>query len=136
MKLVVDTNILFSFFWRESFTKKLLLTPIVELYSPNFAVEELKKYSEEIIKKTKIDKSEFFVGLRKLKKIVKFVNRDEYFDFIKGAEKISPDKKDVDFLALCMKLDCFLWSNDLVLKKQDKVRVVSTEEIVELFLEI
>ena len=35
-----------------------------------------------------------------------------------SAVKISPDKDDAEFFALCLKFSCFLWSNDSMLKNQ------------------
>ncbi|PIN95725.1 hypothetical protein COU56_00710, partial [Candidatus Pacearchaeota archaeon CG10_big_fil_rev_8_21_14_0_10_31_9] len=52
--------------------------------------------------------------------------------FIKEAEEISPDKKDAEFLALCLKFSCVLWSNDSALKNQNKVKVLSTEDLIEI----
>jgi predicted nucleic acid-binding protein len=133
MKVVVDTNILFSFFWKESFTKNLLINSKFELVSPEFALAELEKYSKEIIKKTKITKKRFDLELLELQKVVSFVKRDIYKKFLKNAEDISPDRFDVDFFALCLSFDCFLWSNDSFLKNQNEIKIFSTEEIIELF---
>jgi predicted nucleic acid-binding protein len=132
MKIVVDTNILFSFFWRDSVTRKLLLTSNFELVSPKIALEEIKKYSKEIIKKAKITQIDFNSKLLNLKKIISFVDKSQYSSFLKEAEKIAPDKADADFLALCFRFSCFLWSNDSILKRQNKIRVLSTKEIIEI----
>ena len=45
-------------------------------------------------------------------------------------KKISPDINDTEYFALALKLKCSIWSNDKKLKKQNKVKVYSTEEIV------
>ena len=58
MKLVLDTNSLFSFFWKGSLIKKLLLKEH-ELLSPEFALEELDKHKSEILTKTKLSIVEF-----------------------------------------------------------------------------
>jgi len=53
--------------------------------------------------------------------------------FIEKAEKISPDPKDVPYLALALKLRCNLWSNDRDLKeKQNTIQVYSTEELIKM----
>ena len=132
MNFVVDTNILFSFFWEKSLTRKLLVTSDFSLISPEIALEEIKKYSEELCSKLKISRNKFKEQLKKLKEIVKFINREEYSEFLKEAEKIAPDKDDAEFFALCLKYSCFLWSNDLLLKNQKKIKVLSTEEIIEI----
>ena len=41
MRIIVDTNILFSFFWKKSILKELLNNPSLELFSPEFALEEI-----------------------------------------------------------------------------------------------
>ena len=134
MRLVVDTNILFSFFWRDSFTKKLLTSKKFDLISPEMSLKEIKKYSKYIMKKTKIDKNTFTRNYNEMKKFIRFINEKEYFNFLKEATKISPDKADSHFFALCLKNKYHLWSKDSLLKKQNKVKVFSTEDIIELLL--
>jgi len=51
---------------------------------------------------------------------------------LKGALSVSPDPGDIDFLALAMRLDAVLWSNDRMLKGQKRVVVVPTLELVEM----
>ncbi|MFA5173632.1 MAG: PIN domain-containing protein [Candidatus Pacearchaeota archaeon] len=132
MKIVVDTNILFSFFWKKSITRKLLTTSNLELISPIITLKELEKYSKEIINKTNLTRKEFDIEINNLKEIINFIDKKDYYDFLKEAEKLSPDKGDTEFIALCLKYSCFLWSNDSLLKAQDKIRVLSTEEIIDV----
>lgn len=129
--IVVDTNILFSFFWKDSFTRKLLLNPNLKFISSVFAISELKKYDQLIMEKTGLINVEFKKYLSELKSVVTFVGKEKYSYFLKQAKIISPDEKDSEFLALCLKFSIPLWSNDKELKKQDKVNVLSTEDIVE-----
>lgn len=132
MKLVVDTNILFSFFWEGSLTKKLLIGREFELYSQEIALSELKKYSEEIIRKAKISKQQFNCNLSELKSFVKFVQKEKYLSFAERADSLSPDKYDSDFFALCLSLSCPLWSNDEFLKHQETINIISTKELIEI----
>ncbi|MEK6833582.1 MAG: PIN domain-containing protein [Nanoarchaeota archaeon] len=132
MRVVVDTNILFSFFWRNSFIRKVLVSSNNEFVSSGLAIKELKKYSSLIINKTGISEKEFSIELNKLKNFVKFFSKKEYIHLINEAKRISPDKNDSEFLALCLKLSFPLWSNDKLLKKQDKVIVLNTEDFIDL----
>ena len=134
MKLVTDTNILFSFFWEDSLIKQILTSPNMEILSHIFALDELKKHSSLIINKTKISKREFTVEFNKLKSFVKFLPKEYYQSFLKTAEEISPDKSDAHFLALCLRLNLPLWSNDKELKKQNKVIVVDIKDIIDIYL--
>ncbi|MEK6913762.1 MAG: PIN domain-containing protein [Nanoarchaeota archaeon] len=129
MKCVVDTNVLFSFFKKYSLTRKFLLSSN-NFISSALALTELKKYSSLIISKSNISEREFSIELNRLKKYVKFFPSHFYKEYLKLALAISPDKDDADFLALCIKMQFPLWSNDKDLKKQDKVTILSTEDLV------
>jgi predicted nucleic acid-binding protein len=67
-----------------------------------------------------------------LKVVVKFIKEEEYSEFLSEARKVSPDPNDSDFFALALKLNCPIWSEDKRLKKQSRVKVLSTRELMEL----
>ena len=64
--------------------------------------------------------------------MIKFVNRKDYLYNIGEAEEVAPDKKDSDFIALCIKLNCSLWTNDVELKNQNRIKTFSTAEIISI----
>jgi predicted nucleic acid-binding protein len=132
MKLVVDTNILFSLFWKGSITDKLLRSKRFELFAPQIAMDELNKYSDEICKKANISKSKFSSIINSLKECVAIIPRKRYTDKFKEAILISPDRGDSEFLALCIHLSCPLWSNDKLLSSQEIVKVFSTKDIISI----
>src|SRR3989344_5597690 len=106
----------------------------LHLFSPEFIFEEFDKYKEKILGKTERSDDEFNHLLNILKKKIKTIPNEETAKYISDAEKISPDKKDVDYLALALKLKCALWSQDRALKeKQNKVQVYSTEDLARMF---
>ncbi len=131
MKIVVDTNILFSFFWKESITRKLIMNLQDSLIAPEKAREELKKYSKEIIQKIKIDDKEFNNLLMELEKTIEFIEKKEYADMIENVKNTALDKEDYEFLALSYKNKCILWTNDIKLKNQQLVKVITTRELLE-----
>ena len=51
MEFIVDTNVLLTFFWKNSTFKKISLMQELDLFSPEFALKEINKHSDEIIKK-------------------------------------------------------------------------------------
>ena len=134
MKIVVDTNILFSFFWKNSLTRKLLITSNLELISSEKAIIEINKYKEDIIKKAKIKELEFDTLLKELSSIVEIIDKKAYTSSLEEAKKVSPDVGDIEFIALCLLNSCPLWSNDIALKKQDKIKVLNTNEIIDVFV--
>lgn len=55
MKFVVDANVLFSFFKKESFTRNFILShPEIRLYTPVYVFEELDEHRSEIKSKSMI----------------------------------------------------------------------------------
>lgn len=138
MKLVLDTNILFSLFKKDSYARKIIKNYDLELISPEFSLIELEKHSEIIMRKSGINKNEFKITIEELKAIITFISEEKYIQEIKNAAKLAEklDKKDkteflqdIDFMALALTEKCALWSNDKLLKKQSKVKIVHSEEI-------
>ena len=131
MLLVVETNILYSFFWKNSPTHKILSSAEVELFAPKFALTELDKHKEGILFNSKIKGSEFSELKRLLSMLVEFADISEYSGFIEEAKSLFPEHlKDVDFFALALKLNCSLWSKEKLHAKQSKVKVYSTSELL------
>lgn len=129
MLLVVDTNILFSFFWKDSFLAKIMVSQELELFSPEYALEEIKKYEKEIRIKTGLSNEEFNKKRAELPVFIAFIPLKEYQESLKKLKDV-PDKNDIDFLALALKLKCPLWSNDIALKKQNQIKTITTKELL------
>lgn len=132
MKFIVDTNILFTYFFESSITKEMIMIKDLELFSPEFALQEINKYKLDIIKKTGISESKFNELRFDLAISIKFIPVKEYKSFLENALEISPDPNDIDFFALALKLNLPIWSNDKLLKKQDKIRILGTKEVLKL----
>ena len=133
MELVVDTNILYTYFWKSPFARRFLMRMSLELFAPEFALEEINVHEPDILKKTGILKEEFKMIREDLAIAVEFIPLEEYKKFLKSALNFSPDSKNVDFLSLAMKLKIPLWSNESLLKRQNKVEVFSTIDLLKLF---
>ena len=102
----------------------------LELISQEFSLEEIGKYKREIMKKTHLNNQDFVNEREQLAIAIAFIPLEDYQDCLKQALTISPDRNDVDFFALAIKLKCALWSNDKLLKKQDTIRVFDTGEVI------
>ena len=129
MDLVIDSNILFAALLKESGTSDILFKH--KLYAPEFIFVEFRKYKDYLKGKTKRTDENFSELFDLFERNVILISKEKIESFIERAEKISPDTKDVPYLALALKLRCGLWSNDGDLKeKQDVVHVYSTEELI------
>ena len=135
MELVVNTNILFSFF-RENPVRELIVNSDffgLELYTPKYAFSELRDNKPDLIKYSGIKKdNELEFAISTLEFFIK-VKPDKFFEEFKSeAKQISPHSKDAPFFALALKLDSDIWSNEPRLKKQSRVKVYNTEELRKL----
>ncbi len=145
MKLVVDSNVLFTFFWRNSVFRQICLRPHVQLITPEYALEEIREHAEEIQAKAHISTHEFRTMFDELKGIVGVIALKEYSASLKATKSLgahlSPTDEqeflnDLDFLALALHYQCFLWSNDALLKNQDGVPVLDTKDVITLLAEL
>ena len=129
MDLVIDSNILFAALLKESGTSDILFKHT--LYAPEFIFEEFRKYKDYLKGKTKRTKENFNKLFDLFEQNVLLIPKEEIEPFMEKARKISPDEKDIIYLALALKLRCSLWSNDRSLKeKQNVIQVYSTEELI------
>ena len=132
MDLVVDANILFVALIRDSVTSELMLHEDMHLFAPEFLLKEFEKYKKLIKKRTNRSEDEFKIAFDVFERRILLVPYEEIKPFIKKAKAISPDPKDVPYVALALKLQIAIWSNDKNLKRKQKdVVVYSTEDLLD-----
>lgn len=130
MDLVLDANILFAALIKDDFTSELIFSDKLCLFAPDFLISEFYSYEQLILVKTNRKPQDFAEVMDRLEKRIVLIPREELQPFIDEAKHISPDVKDVPYVAAALKLKIPIWSNDAALKqKQDAVKVYSTEEI-------
>ncbi len=103
----------------------------MELFAPEYALEEINKYKKDIMNKNNLNDEEFEHIRFNLAIATKFIPLEEYRKELKAALKISPDPNDIDFFALAIKLKLPMWSNDTQLKKQNKIEIITTTELIQ-----
>lgn len=129
MRFIADANILFSLTNSKSVASHLVEKLSFKLIAPNYALDELLKYKEELIKKS---------GINNFEKIIKLLNEKIIFIDISEKEMKSfysniSDKKDIIYLFLANKYNIPIWSNDKHLKEQKEIDVFTTKELIEIF---
>ena len=130
MKFILDANPLFSTLIKDSSTANVIVSDKVELYAPDFLFDEFLEHKEEILAKTKKTEQELNNLVENLKDVIHIVPKKEFETFLDEARKLTSDEDDIPYLALALKLNIPVWSNDKKLKKQGKVKIHSTEEII------
>jgi len=131
LDIVVDANILFSALIKDDHIRGLLLFIKHKIYVPEFILDEINKYKEEIIKRGNISEEEFkevFNEILENSKI-NIVPKEDFESYIGKAREISPDLKDIHYFALALKLNCPICSDDKDFKRQDKVKILKTSEV-------
>lgn len=131
MKVVVDANILFSCIISRRYNFSLLLNSRIKLFAPDFIFEEIYKYNNYLLEKSGFSHEDLEKFLGYIKRRIIIVNSSELTAYSYQASDISPDLKDEAYFALALKLNIPIWSNDKELKKQKKVEVYTTEELIE-----
>jgi len=117
MRVVVDTNILFSALLAEaSRLRDILLESEHQFYAPNYLFVELFRYKDKIEKVGKLQEDDLLTYLQMMLEKIHFIqinlindtNRQTAYDLCKDI-----DIKDTVFVALCLELDAYLWTGDI-----------------------
>ena len=142
MKIVVDTNIIFSALLNSNNTiGDLLLSPDMyfEFYSCNYMRYEIKKHWERLKKISKLSDEQLEISYSHVLSKLKFINEEIIpVDTWLAAEQITQDIDidDIDFVALTKFLKATLWTGDKVLynglKKMNFKKIINTTEMLAL----
>lgn len=136
-KFVIDSNILFG----AIISSREIYFEIIkkfDLYTPDFALKEIEKYEELILRKTKLAKKELNTFIVKLFRgitilpaiIIDKDSKQKAFDLCKDL-----DEKDTPFIALAIELDIPFVTNDKQLYRGLRKKGFSTIFLFEDFLE-
>jgi predicted nucleic acid-binding protein len=121
MKIVVDTNIIFSaLLSKETPLRKVFFSKDYNFYSPNFVIVEIFRHKERIFKYAKSDESDVYEYLNRILKKINFVN-EEIISIENRQEALrlcsDIDQNDIPFIALSLELKALLWTGDNKFKK-------------------
>ena len=140
--LIIDSNVLFSYFMLSQKTRNLILSPKVTLYTPDWTIHELNKYFgnkiAERAEKKGVSREELELivldVMRRLIIVPKALYLDKWDEALKIARQF--DVKDTPFIALALKLNIPVWTNDSKMiefgLKTGKYLALDTEAVEEL----
>jgi predicted nucleic acid-binding protein len=135
MRLVIDTNIIFSALIKDSITRRILLTSKFEFFIPEYVSIEIHNHSQEIMKKSGYDQDDFNTMIDTIMTNINVIPTEELKSYIPKAFKIMKDidEDDTSFLALAFLINGDgIWSNDPHFDKQNKIKVWKTKDIIKL----
>ena len=107
MRLVVDTNIIFSALIKNSTTRGILLSTKFDFFTPEYVFIEIQNHSIEVMKKSKYCLEEFETMVDTLFSNIMVVPSEDFKDFIPRAYQIMSDidEDDTSFLALAFMIN-------------------------------
>jgi predicted nucleic acid-binding protein len=131
MQVVIDANELFSLLIRGGKKSlEIMFSDEIEIIAPEFLLIEFSAHKREILSKTHRTDEEFCRLLEVFNRRIKLAPREEFDECLSEALKLLPaHTKDAPYLALSLKYNACIWSEDKELKKQNKVNVYTTEEL-------
>lgn len=133
MKIVVDSNRVFSAFIKAGVTRRILFTTNNEFFAPEELLGEIGKYKGYIIKKGNLNEEKFEELYLKLVTTVKFLSTDTYKEHFSKALEVMKDidRKDAPFLAIGLAINADgIWTGDPHLRQQNLVRVFSIKDLM------
>lgn len=133
MRIVLDSNILFSALIKDSTTRRLILDYDDFFLFPSYIFEEMEEHKEELMQKSKMSKEDFDKLLEMLLKKVLIVpeevlktHKDESIEIVKDI-----DLDDAVFIACSLaNPESVIWSDDKKLKRQSKIKILNSMEMM------
>jgi predicted nucleic acid-binding protein len=142
MKIIIDTNIIFSGLLNSNSTIGDLIfnsDKQFEFYSCNYMRYEIQKHWERLKAISKLTEDQLNTSYFQILSKIKFINEEIIpVETWLAAEEITKgvDIDDIDFVALSKFLKATLWTGDKVLykglKKQGLKKIINTTELFDL----
>ncbi len=128
MKTVIDTNRVIT----DGASRKIITHANIDFFYIALNQDEILKHKNEILKKAQISEMEFEGILDKLFQKMILVDDAIIETRMKEAKEIigAVDGADVPFIAAALALDASIWSDDKHFKKQNKIKVFTTIELL------
>jgi predicted nucleic acid-binding protein len=137
MLIVLDVNLVFSALLGEGDSFDIFAANVFfnkfEFIAPEFFLVELEKHKKEFLERSEFSEEGFNEVLDIIIKQINFIPFGEFSDFEKESAKIlSSHLKDVPYLALALKYNCFISSGDKILKKIIPDKVLNPKEMLDI----
>lgn len=132
MRLIIDANVLIAALIKKGITRQMLTNRKHEYSAPSFLLDEIMEHLSEIAEKAGIDEEMVpcLLGLIVNSSNIRFFDAEKIKETCEEAKAVSPDPDDWPYFAIALKEKIPIWTNDSLMKKQDKVRVYATSELV------
>lgn len=132
--IVIDTNILIAALIRNGLVRESLNNHNINFIFPEYGINEIYCYKDEIMTKAEISEREFNILLLRLLKYIKLIPLEIIIDFREEADKIIGNihKEDAVFIATALAFNCPIWSDDNISRTDvlDDYQKLSVSEVL------
>lgn len=133
MNLIIDTNMIISALIKDSTSRRIILSPLLNFYSLSFVSDEIRKYIGYVKEKTGVSEKEILFLLKALMgKVIVIPDEiilrktDEAVKIMKGT-----DINDAPIIACALVIENDgIWTEDKHFEKQKMIRIWRTSEII------
>ena len=133
MDLIIDANCVIAGLIKDSVSREIILHEYLHFYSPDYLKKEIRKYKPYIMKKGNYSGEVFEIILFHLFDNILFIPDDHFIDKMDDAIEVMKDIdiNDAPYVALGLSLNVNkIWTNDFHFKKQDKLEIYQTEDLL------
>ena len=132
MKITVDANILFACLIKDSTTRRLFFNPALFLFAPEFIVDEFARHLAEVRKKPGLGDGELYRLVDKVLGQLVLVPDKDLKPFLPAATSLVDDPKDWLYISCALYENTIIWSHDLDFGTQKRIRIISTNELIDI----
>ncbi|HZX12377.1 MAG TPA: PIN domain-containing protein [Candidatus Nanoarchaeia archaeon] len=135
MIIVLDSNILFAALIKNSTVRSMIYQLNTILVMPEVVLDAIRRYKHDLAPKPKLTEDDFEEILRLLLNCVRIIPNEQILPYRNEAWELVKDHspEDVMFIACALAFESsILWSDDKKLKRQNKVTVLNTSEILKI----
>jgi predicted nucleic acid-binding protein len=132
LKFVLDTNVILKALIKDSIVRGILLHSGHEFLVPEHAIDETRKYFDMVADESGLSKDEIASVFDVLVADMTVIPADKALLNWSEAEEVMAqvDKGDIPIVAASLSVSCDgIWSDDRHLRRQSKVRVMTTKDV-------
>ena len=133
MRLVVDTNRIISALIKDGHTRAIICSPDHDFYTLEYVIEEVEKYMDYIVKKSKITRRGvdllFTLFMQNVSVVTNAVVKTKLGKSIDIMKDIDVNDAPILACALAISNDG-IWTEDKHFDKQDLVKVWRTKDLI------
>lgn len=126
----MDANVPISILIAKGSKHELFFSEHIKVNSPDRVLFDTGKHWKELSEKSKLSEKDLELEFSAIRQQLNIFSFNDLSKWMKEAVEISPDPDDAEYFALALKLNCPIWSEDKLLKRQDKIEVFNTLELI------